>query len=75
MATPIQRACCVCGFGSFREKWDKIRVVAGTTYVACDGHSAAEFDAAIPKQAASSAQVPPQNPPPAQPPPNPPNKP
>lgn len=47
-----QRACVVCGAGSTRESWSKSRVIAGTMYVACDGHSPAEFEAALPKTAA-----------------------
>jgi hypothetical protein len=43
--TPKVRFCVVCGNGSHREDWRNSK----EGYVACDGHSTSEFEAAIAK--------------------------
>jgi hypothetical protein len=49
MTPPIQRACVCCGAGSTRPTWTKSKVINGTMYVACDGHSDSEFSVALAK--------------------------
>lgn len=44
---PVERACIVCGQGSHREDWIKVKKVNDSTFVACDNHSDAEFSAAV----------------------------
>lgn len=43
----LERTCVVCGAKSHRVNWVHEKIVKDTKYVACDKHSAAEFDKAV----------------------------